>query len=357
MTATTKTLLVMAGGTGGHVYPAMAVADHLQAKGWNIVWLCTVGGMENRLLANKNYQKAMMTMRGVRGKGLMGWLLLPIKLSLALAQAYSAIAKFKPNLVLGMGGFAAFPGGLMAYVMRKPLLIHEQNSVAGLTNKTLSHFASRVLSAFPSAFGTKATLVGNPVRREITQVAAPEARMQTRSGPLRLLVVGGSLGAQALNQVLPTALATIAMAQRPQVVHQAGEKHITALKAHYEQAGVKAEAMAYIEDMAAMYSWADVVICRAGALTIAELSAAGVASVLVPFPHAVDDHQTSNARYLADADAAILVSQSTFTADKLAGLIQNLSREQCLSMAIKARALGKPEATASVANICMELAA
>jgi UDP-N-acetylglucosamine--N-acetylmuramyl-(pentapeptide) pyrophosphoryl-undecaprenol N-acetylglucosamine transferase len=357
MTATTKTLLVMAGGTGGHVYPAMAVADHLQAKGWNIVWLCTVGGMENRLLANKNYQKAMMTMRGVRGKGLMGWLLLPIKLSLALAQAYSAIAKFKPNLVLGMGGFAAFPGGLMAYVMRKPLLIHEQNSVAGLTNKTLSHFASRVLSAFPAAFGTKATLVGNPVRNEITQVAAPEARMQTRSGPLRLLVVGGSLGAQALNQVLPTALATIAIAQRPQVVHQAGEKHINELKAHYKQAGVKAEAMAYIEDMAAMYSWADVVICRAGALTIAELSAVGVASVLVPFPHAVDDHQTSNARYLADADAAILVSQSTFTADKLAGLIQNLSREQCLSMAIKARALGKPEATASVANICMELAA
>ena len=357
MTATTKTLLVMAGGTGGHVYPAMAVADHLQAKGWNIVWLCTVGGMENRLLANKNYQKAMMTMRGVRGKGLMGWLLLPIKLSLALAQAYSAIAKFKPNLVLGMGGFAAFPGGLMAYVMRKPLLIHEQNSVAGLTNKTLSHFANRVLSAFPAAFGTKATLVGNPVRTEITQVAAPEARMQTRSGPLRLLVVGGSLGAQALNQVLPTALATISIAQRPQVVHQAGEKHINALKAHYEQTGVKAEATAYIEDMAAMYSWADVVICRAGALTIAELSAAGVASVLVPFPYAVDDHQTSNARYLADADAAILVSQSTFTADKLAGLIQNLSREQCLSMAIKARALGKPEATASVANICMELAA
>ncbi len=357
MTATTKTLLVMAGGTGGHVYPAMAVADHLQAKGWNIVWLCTVGGMENRLLANKNYQKAMMTMRGVRGKGLMGWLLLPIKLSLALAQAYSAIAKFKPNLVLGMGGFAAFPGGLMAYIMRKPLLIHEQNSVAGLTNKTLSHFASRVLSAFPAAFGTKATLVGNPVRTEITQVVAPEARMQTRSGPLRLLVVGGSLGAQALNQVLPTALATIAMAQRPQVVHQAGEKHINSLKAQYEQAGVKAEAMAYIEDMAAMYSWADVVICRAGALTIAELSAAGVASVLVPFPYAVDDHQTTNARYLADADAAILVSQSTFTADKIAGLIQNLSREQCLSMAIKARALGKPEATASVANICMELAA
>ena len=356
MNATTKTLLVMAGGTGGHVYPAMAVADHLQTQGWNIVWLCTVGGMENRLLANKNYKITMMTMRGVRGKGLLGWLLLPIKLSLALAQAYSAIAKFKPNLVLGMGGFAAFPGGLMAYLMRKPLLIHEQNSVAGLTNKTLSYFANRVLSAFPSAFGAKATLVGNPVRLEITQVATPEARMSQRSGPLRILVVGGSLGAQALNQVLPLALAKINKVQRPQVVHQAGEKHINALISDYKKTGVKAEALAYIEDMAAMYSWADIVICRAGALTIAELSAAGVASVLVPFPHAVDDHQTSNASYLSDAGAAILISQTTFTADKLARLIQNLSREQCLSMAIKARALGKPEATASVANICMELA-
>ena len=356
MTATTKTLLVMAGGTGGHIYPAMAVADYLQAKGWNIVWLCTVGGMENRLLANKSYIKAMMTMRGVRGKGVLGWLLLPVKLSLALIQAYKAIAEFKPNLVLGMGGFAAFPGGLMAYIMRKPLLIHEQNSVAGLTNKTLACLATRILAAFPAAFGAKATLVGNPVRAEIAQVPTPQSRMQKRSGPLRLFVVGGSLGAQILNQVLPEALKKIPSALRPQVIHQAGEKHIGDLQVRYQDMGVHAETKAFIEDMAGMYSWADIVICRSGALTVAELSAAGVASVLVPFPHAVDDHQTSNAHYLADAGAAILIPQNTFNAEKLASFIQGLNREQCLNMSIKARALGKPEATASVANICMELA-
>jgi len=350
-----KTLLVMAGGTGGHVYPAMAVADYLQQQGWNIVWLCTVGGMENRLLANKDYQKALITMRGVRGKGLRGWLLLPFKLAVALFQSYLAIKRYQPDLVLGMGGFAAFPGGLMAYLSGKPLLIHEQNSVAGLTNKTLAHIASKVLAAFPAAFGAKAILVGNPVRSEITEVAAAEMRFKQRSGALRVLVVGGSLGAQALNEVLPKALAQIALEQRPQVVHQAGEKHIALLKANYAAMAVQAEMKAYIDDMAAMYAWADIVICRAGALTIAELSAAGVASILVPFPYAVDDHQTSNAHYLADAGAALLIKQSEFTIEKLAGLLQQLSREDCLDMAVKARALGKPEATATVANICMEL--
>jgi UDP-N-acetylglucosamine--N-acetylmuramyl-(pentapeptide) pyrophosphoryl-undecaprenol N-acetylglucosamine transferase len=350
-----KTLLVMAGGTGGHVYPAMAVADYLQQQGWNIVWLCTISGMENRLLTNKDYQKAMITMRGVRGKGLLGWLLLPMKLAVALFQSYQAIKRYQPDLVLGMGGFAAFPGGLMAYLLGKPLLIHEQNSVAGLTNKTLAHLASKVLAAFPAAFGAKATLVGNPVRSEITQIAPAEQRFKQRSGPLRVLVVGGSLGAQALNEVLPKALAQIAIEQRPQVVHQAGEKHIAVLKANYAAMAVDAEMKAFIDDMAAMYAWADIVICRAGALTIAELSAAGVASILVPFPFAVDDHQTSNAHYLADAGAALLIKQSEFSIEKLAELLQQLSREDCLHMAIKARALGKPEATATVANICMEL--
>ena len=352
-----KTLMIMAGGTGGHVYPAMAVADNLKAQGWNIVWLCTEGGMENRLIENKDYQKAMITMRGVRGKGLMGWLLLPIKLSIALTQSYKAIAKYQPNLVLGMGGFAAFPGGLMASLLRKPLVIHEQNSVAGLTNKTLAYFASKVLAAFPAAFGSKATLVGNPVRVDITQILSPEARLAERTGPLRLLVVGGSLGAQALNEVLPKALAEIAVENRPLVVHQAGEKHIAALQGNYQVANVQAEAKAFIDDMAAMYSWADIVICRAGALTVAEVSAAGVASVLVPFPHAVDDHQTSNAHYLSDAGAAILIPQVEFTVAKVAALLRNLTREQCLSMAIKARALGKPQASADVADICKELAA
>jgi UDP-N-acetylglucosamine--N-acetylmuramyl-(pentapeptide) pyrophosphoryl-undecaprenol N-acetylglucosamine transferase len=357
MSIKNKTLLVMAGGTGGHVYPAMAVADHLQQQGWNIVWLCTAGGMENRLLADKNYQKALITMRGVRGKGLLGWLLLPFKLSLALVQSYKAIRKYQPDLVLGMGGFAAFPGGLMAYLLAKPLLIHEQNSVAGLSNKTLAHLATQVIAAFPTAFGDKARLVGNPVRSEITQIVPAELRFKVRSGPLRILVVGGSLGAQALNEVIPKALAKIGAEQRPQVIHQAGEKHIAVLKANYVAMDVSADTRAFIDDMAAMYAWADIVICRAGALTIAELSAAGVASILVPFPYAVDDHQTSNAHYLADAGAALLMKQTEFSIEKLANLLQQLSREQCLDMAIKARALGKPEATAAVANICMELVA
>ncbi|MDI1309804.1 MAG: undecaprenyldiphospho-muramoylpentapeptide beta-N-acetylglucosaminyltransferase [Methylotenera sp.] len=354
MNAPVKTLMVMAGGTGGHVYPAMAVADHLKNLGWKIVWLCTEGGMENRLIENKGYEKAMITMRGVRGNGLMGWVLLPVKLAKAFTQSVTAIRQHQPNVVLGMGGFAAFPGGLMAKLLGKPLVIHEQNSVAGLTNKVLAKFATRVLAAFPSAFANKAQLVGNPVRADITQIAAPENR--TNTGALRMLVVGGSLGAQALNEVIPKALAEINIENRPQVVHQAGEKHIATLQANYLAAGVSAGAKAFINNMADMYAWADVVICRAGALTVAELSAAGVASVLVPFPHAVDDHQTSNAKYLSDAGAAILLPQPEFTVPKVVALLKDLSREKCLDMAIKARALGKPEATASVAKICMEVA-
>lgn len=356
MSSSAKTLMVMAGGTGGHVYPAMAVADYLKAQDWNIVWLCTEGGMENRLIADKGYRKAMITMRGVRGKGLLGWLLLPVKLSIALKQAYQAIAQSQPNLVLGMGGFAAFPGGLMAWLLRKPLVIHEQNSIAGLTNKTLAHIAKKVLAAFPSAFGNKATLVGNPVRSDITQVETPAERFNDRKGALRLLVVGGSLGAQALNDVLPKALAQIDPENRPEVIHQAGEKHIATLQQNYQAAGVTADAKAFINDMAAMYRWADIVICRSGALTVAELSAVGVGSLLVPFPHAVDDHQTWNAHYLSDAGAAVLIPQTEFTVDKAVALLKGLTREQCLAMAVKARALGKPEATATVAAICMEQA-
>jgi UDP-N-acetylglucosamine--N-acetylmuramyl-(pentapeptide) pyrophosphoryl-undecaprenol N-acetylglucosamine transferase len=350
------TLMVMAGGTGGHVYPAIAVADFLQALGWKIVWLATEGGMENRLIETKPYSKAMITMRGVRGKGLLGWVLLPFKLLLAFKQSVSAIVKHKPNVVLGMGGFAAFPGGMMAKLLRKPLVIHEQNSVAGLTNKTLSHVANKVLAAFPSAFGEKAALVGNPVRDDIRQLPTPETRYEQRTGKLKLLVVGGSLGAAALNDVLPKALATLAETERPEVVHQAGEKHIATLEANYQQAGVKAETKAYIQDMASLYAWADVVICRAGALTIAELACVGVASVLVPFPYAVDDHQTFNAKYLSENGAAILVQQTEFTVEKASALLHGFTREHCLEMAKKARALAKPEASKSVAEVCMSLA-
>lgn len=352
-----KTLMIMAGGTGGHVYPAMAVADALLVQGWKVVWLCTEGGMENRLIINKPYQKAMISMRGVRGKGYLGWLLLPFKLLVAFSQSAQAMRQHQPDVVLGMGGFAAFPGGLMAKLLGKPLVIHEQNSVAGLTNKVLAPLANKVLAAFPAAFGAKALLLGNPVRADICAIAEPAQRVKGRRGPLRLLVVGGSLGAQALNEVLPLALAQLDKKDRPIVVHQAGEKHIANLTQRYQQLAVEAEPKAFIDDMAAMYAWADLLICRAGALTVAELSAAGVASLLVPFPHAVDDHQTGNAHYLSDAGAAILIPQAEFTVGKVAALLQGMTREQCLDMAIKARSLGMPEATTKVASICMELAA
>lgn len=350
------TILVMAGGTGGHVYPAMAVADYLKAHGWKVVWLATEGGMENRLIEGKGYTKAMMTMQGVRGKGIKGWLLLPVKLTKALLQARHAIKTHQPNVVLGMGGFAAFPGGLMAKLMGKPLLVHEQNSIAGLTNKVLSLFADRVLVAFPHVLGDESILVGNPVRHDLLKVAPPEQRFANKSGKLKLVVVGGSLGAAALNEVLPKALAQFAPEDRPEVIHQAGEKHIEALKQNYHAAGVQVDAKAFIQNMAEVYAWADLVICRAGALTVAELACVGVASVLVPFPFAVDDHQTTNGKYLVDNGAALLIQQSEFNVDKATEILRSFSREKCLTMAINAKKLAQPEAATTVAKICMECA-
>ncbi len=350
-----KTLMVMAGGTGGHVYPAMAVAAYLKAQGWTIVWLATEGGMENRLIEGKGYQKAIITMQGVRGKGLLGWFLLPIKLLKALRQSYQAIRQYQPNVVLGMGGFAAFPGGLMARFLAKPLVIHEQNSVAGLTNKLMAKIATRVLAAFPSALN-KAVVLGNPVRADIATMAAPEVRFAEHQGALNILVVGGSLGAQALNELIPQALANIPKASRPIVIHQAGIKHIGALEANYQKHGVSADCRAFIDNMAEIYAQADFVICRAGAMTIAELSAVGLGSLLVPFPYAVDDHQTTNAVYLSENNAAFLIQQKELTVDKLVQVFLQLTRNQCLKMAKQARALGKPDATANVANVCMEVA-
>lgn len=350
------TLMVMAGGTGGHVYPAMAVADYMQAQGWEVVWLATEGGMENKLIEGKNYRKAMITMRGVRGKGLLGWVLLPIKLATALKQSYAAIQQNQPTVVLGMGGFAAFPGGIIAKFLGKPLVIHEQNSIAGLTNKTLAVFANRVLAAFPSAFGNRAYLAGNPIRHEITELPSPQQRYGGRTGNLKLLILGGSLGATALNEVIPKALAKLPKEVRPEVIHQAGEKHLIKLEANYIEAGVKAETKAFINNMAEMYGWADLVVCRAGALTVAELACVGVASVLVPFPYAVDDHQTYNAKYLSDVGAAKLIQQKDLSVLVATEVINNLTREICLQMAIKAKQLAKPEATSVVAKICMETA-
>jgi UDP-N-acetylglucosamine--N-acetylmuramyl-(pentapeptide) pyrophosphoryl-undecaprenol N-acetylglucosamine transferase len=349
--------MIMAGGTGGHVYPAMAVADYLKQQGWRIVWLATEGGMENRLIAGKPYDVSVIRMRGVRGKGLLRKLAAPFQVLFACLQGFAAMRRHQPNVVLGMGGFAAFPGGLVAWLTGRPLVIHEQNSIAGLTNRVLSKFATRVLAAFPSAFGDKAALVGNPVRAEIAAVAEPAVRFTDRSGPLRVLVVGGSLGAQALNATVPQALALLPEGARPVVVHQAGEKHIAELEANYQQAGIQAETRAFVDNMADMYGWADLVICRAGALTIAELATAGVASVLVPFPHAVDDHQTYNARYLSENGAAVQIQQPDLNAAGLAALLGSMTRASLLEMAKNARALGKPEATATVAQVCMEVTA
>lgn len=351
-----QTLMVMAGGTGGHVFPAIAVADLLKSRGWNIVWLATEGGMENQLIADKGYVIASIRMSGVRGNGLLRWLLLPLRLGVAFLQSLKALRQHHPDVVLGMGGFAAFPGGVMARLLRRPLVIHEQNSVAGLTNRALSRIATRILAAFPSAFGDKASLVGNPVRPEIAALAEPAQRLTYRKGPLRLLVIGGSLGAQVLNENVPKAIALLPQEQRPQIIHQAGSRHLAALQEHYRSANVTGELLPFVQDMAGMYDWCDLVICRAGALTIAEIATAGVASVLVPFPHAVDDHQTGNARYLSEHGAALLVPQTELTPQKLADIIRGSTREKLLDMASRARALGKPEATATVAAICEEAA-
>ncbi len=348
------TLMVMAGGTGGHIFPGLAVADALRARGWRVVWMGNPDGMEARIVPASGYEVAWVRFTALRGKGLLRKLLLPFNLLRGFAQAWSQLARVRPDVVLGMGGYVSFPGGMMAVLRGVPLVLHEQNSVAGLANRVLAGVADRVMTGFPGVF-KKGRWVGNPVRPEIAALPAPTLRYAGHDGPLRVLVVGGSLGAQALNETLPKALALIEEKDRPIVVHQSGEKHLPMLKSLYLSAGVKAECVAFIEDMAGAYEWADLVICRAGALTVAELAAAGVASLLVPFPHAVDDHQTSNARFLSNAGAAILLPQEQMTAQHLAE-IRNLSRQQLAQMAEKARELARPQATADVAQACAELA-
>jgi UDP-N-acetylglucosamine--N-acetylmuramyl-(pentapeptide) pyrophosphoryl-undecaprenol N-acetylglucosamine transferase len=353
MNALKRTLLVMAGGTGGHIFPGLAVADAVRAAGWHVVWMGNPDGMEAKLVPGRGYETAWVRFTALRGKGIVRKLLLPFNLLRGFWQARREIARIAPDVVLGMGGFISFPGGMMAVLKGCPLVIHEQNSVAGLANRVLSGVADRVLTGFPGVMA-KGTWAGNPVRPEIAQLPLPAQRYGERQGKLRILVVGGSLGAQALNETLPKALAQIPEDRRPEVVHQSGEKHLPMLKSHYVSAGVEAHCVAFIEDMAGAYSWADLVICRAGALTIAELAAAGVASVLVPFPAAVDDHQTGNARFLANAGAAILLPQKEMTPERLAA-VGNMPRAQLLQMAEKARALAKPDATATVAKACMEM--
>lgn len=350
-----RTILIMAGGTGGHIYPGLAVADALHEQGWKVVWLGAPNSMEAELVPKHGYPIAWVNFTGVRGKGLLRMLTLPFTLLRALWQSMDAIFRYRPHVVLGMGGYITMPGGLMAALLRRPLVVHEQNSIAGMSNKVLAKFASRVMSGFPAVL--KNTIwCGNPVRSDIAALAEPLQRYGVRSGKLNLLVVGGSLGAQALNEALPKALAVMSEQERPHVLHQTGKKHFETVRQLYTEAGVNADIRAFLDDMATQYANADVVICRAGALTIAELAAAGVASVLIPFPFAVDDHQTHNARFLSEQGAAVLLPQKELNAEKLAQLLREMTREKLSVMAQAARKLAKPEATQAVAKICMELA-
>lgn len=345
-----KTLLIMAGGTGGHIMPGLAVAAEMKARGWKVVWMGHPDGMESRLVPKHGIEMCWVRFGALRGKGLWRKLMLPFNLFNGMSQAKRELQRIRPDVVLGLGGFITFPGGMMAKRLGIPLVLHEQNSVPGLANRKLAKKAARVLSGFPDVL-PQGEWVGNPVRAEIAALAPPASRFEGRNPPLRLLVVGGSLGAQALNETIPAGIALMPENDRPVIVHQSGEKQIDALKANYEKAGVAANCVAFIEDMAGAYEWADIVVCRAGALTIAELAAAGVGSILVPYPHAVDDHQTANARFLANAGAAILLPQSELTAEKLA-LIQNLGRDQLLQMAERARDLARPDAARVVADVC-----
>jgi UDP-N-acetylglucosamine--N-acetylmuramyl-(pentapeptide) pyrophosphoryl-undecaprenol N-acetylglucosamine transferase len=349
----------MAGGTGGHIFPALSVADYVRAQGWTVVWLGSRAGMEAKLVPPKGYEIAWIRFSGLRGKGIVRMAMLPLNLLIAFWQSARAIFAHRPHVVLGMGGYVAFPGGMMASFFNRPLVLHEQNSIPGLTNRVLSRVADKLLVGFPDAFGSraKAEWTGNPVRSDITAIPAPEERYRGREGPLRLLVLGGSLGAAALNETVPKAIALIAPDSRPVVTHQAGAAHVEALRENYRRAGVDADAVAFIEDMATRYAHADLLICRAGASTIAELAAAGVAAVLVPFPHAVDDHQTHNARFLSERGGAILIPQAELTPERLADVLAQFDREKLLNMARASRAAGKPDATRVVAEACMRLAA
>ena len=346
-------ILIMAGGTGGHIFPGLAVAAEMRSAGWDVVWMGARSGMEARLVPQHGYRMAWIRARAARGKGLVQKLLLPGNLLLSFWESARHIMREKPDVVLGLGGYVAFPGGMMASLFNRRLAVHEQNAIAGLTNRVLARVGDKVMAGFPGAL-RQAEWTGNPVRGEIAALAPPHRRFAGRTGALRILVVGGSLGAQALNEALPKALSLVA--PRPIVVHQSGEKHLDALKSSYARAGVSGELVAFIDDMARRYAEADLVICRAGAVTVAELSAAGMASILVPFPHAVDDHQSANAAFLAKHGAAILLPQKELDANRLAGLIRTLDRAKLLDMAEKARALGKPDAARVVAQRCMELA-
>ena len=357
----TRTGLIMAGGTGGHVFPALAAARVLRERGFEPVWLGTQRGLEAKLVPAHHIEIEWISVSGLRGKGITTWLSAPFKMSQAVWQSLQVMRRRKPVVVLGAGGFVSGPGGVAAWLTRRPLVIHEQNAVAGMTNRMLSRLARRVLEAFPASFpaSARAQQVGNPVRREIAAVRAPNERFAERTGPLRILVFGGSQGAARLNAVLPAAFAMIDAANRPQIIHQAGDRHIDAAREMYAKHGVQADVRAFIDDMAEVYAWADLVVCRSGALTVSEIAAAGLGAVFIPFAAAVDDHQTRNAKFLVDAGAAVLIPESELTPVRMFEDLRALfaaGRTKLAEMASRARALAITDADVRLADACMEAA-
>ncbi len=357
---TRRPILVMAGGTGGHVYPALAVAQALEAHSQNVVWLGTHRGLESSVVPDAGIDIEWVSVRGLRRKGVLALLIAPLQIAWALLQSLGIILRRRPVAVLGMGGFVSGPGGLAAWLTRRPLVIHEQNAAAGLTNRLLARLARVVLQAFPGSFNSRvaAETVGNPVREDISAVAEPVDRYSDRQGPLRLLVLGGSQGALALNRTVPDALAKLPTQERPVVRHQCGSRTLDEARDAYAKHGVDVELMAFIGDMAAAYAWADLVVCRAGALTVAELCAVGLPALFVPYPSAVDDHQTANARPMEEVGAAVIINERELTAEVLANLLRDWlsSRQSLLARATKARELAKPQALARITELCLEQA-
>jgi UDP-N-acetylglucosamine--N-acetylmuramyl-(pentapeptide) pyrophosphoryl-undecaprenol N-acetylglucosamine transferase len=353
----TRTALVMAGGTGGHIFPGLAVAELLRERGWQVHWLgAPAPSMESELVPPKGFVFETVSFGGVRGKGLITLALLPMRLLHAFWQSWRVVRRLKPDVLIGLGGYISFPGGMMGVLSGKPLVLHEQNAVAGLANKVMVHVADRVLSTFPGVL-PRTQWVGNPLRQAFTAQAAPVERFSTRQGPLRVLVVGGSLGAQYLNSTVPQALALIPAQHRPCVIHQGGNKHLAQLQTNYQQAGVEAELVSFIDDTATAFAQADLVICRAGASTVSEIAAVGAAALFVPFAHAVDDHQTVNAQFLVQHNAAWLMQQTDLSARILADFLQGMTRAQLLEMANRAYGLRKITATQEVVAACEEVTA
>lgn len=353
-----RTILIMAGGTGGHIFPGIAVGRELRDRGIDVVWLGGKVGLEGRLVPAAGFTLETLDFSGVRGKGLATLALAPLRLLRAILVARTLLRRLRPASVLSMGGYAAAPGGIAAWLTRIPLVVHEQNRVPGFTNRLLARFARRTLSGFADSLAGS-EWIGNPVRREISALPPPAQRLAGREGAVRVLVLGGSQGAQSLNQMVPETIRRRGDRVQLEVRHQCGERHLEKTRAAYAAVDLAVTVESFVEDMAAAYAWADIVICRAGALTIAELCAAGVASILVPFPQAVDDHQTRNAEVLVEAGAARLVAEGDGFVKRLGGCLDELDRDRpkLLKMATSARALARADATARIADVCVEVAA